>query len=109
MPLLRASRLCSALARQARIRLSTRLPRPPSLLPTRIAQPRSLATLDSPRTPIAQLDRSPGITMQRHTQPFALGSLGPGWSEREEGSAGRRFAVYEPAIEVSPNDDRAYR
>ncbi|GAA5906213.1 hypothetical protein JCM8208_000664 [Rhodotorula glutinis] len=47
--------------------------------------------------------------MQHSSQPFDLGSLGPGWREREEGSAGRRFAVYEPAIEVSPNDDRAYR
>ncbi|GAA5943355.1 hypothetical protein JCM3775_005906 [Rhodotorula graminis] len=45
--------------------------------------------------------------MQRKSQPFDLGSLGPGWSEREETS--RRFAVYEPAIEISPNDDRAYR
>ncbi|GAA6048954.1 hypothetical protein JCM3770_007136 [Rhodotorula araucariae] len=45
--------------------------------------------------------------MQRHSQPYDLSKLGTGWNVQT--LDGRRVAVLEREIEVSPNDDRMYR
>ncbi|GAA5870391.1 hypothetical protein JCM1840_004712 [Sporobolomyces johnsonii] len=46
--------------------------------------------------------------MDRPTEPFDLAGLGADWAVKE-GSDGKAFAVFQPAIEQSLNDDRAYR
>lgn len=70
---------------------------------------RTLATAAPPRTPPEQLHTSLlEVTMQRRTQPFDLATLGSGWTQQQS-DEGRPFAVFGPAIEKSPNDDRSYR
>ncbi|GAA5919925.1 hypothetical protein JCM1841_000046 [Sporobolomyces salmonicolor] len=46
--------------------------------------------------------------MDRPTEPFDLAGLGADWAIKE-GSDGKEFAVFQPAIEQSLNDDRDYR